>query len=213
MLAKARFKFHASELSETEVSSDSDPLGASMRVAVKLAPTLLHAFGVEVPPGATDLSGSFDVPALQRRLDTIREFARTVCFKYVLSQPIVVAAVRADGLGGAEAVAVARRFSDVMLDMRELTGQLGGFQFGNKRHFGTRLSVTGVLLFVYFDPASASTFIEQTMKQCKFYHFWAKTRIEPWVADVTEKTVRSHSALTVTGSFLSRRRLQDDLFR
>jgi hypothetical protein len=51
------------------------------------------------------------------------------------------------------------------------------------------------------------------MKQCKFYHFWAKTRIEPWVADVTEKTVRSHSALTVTGSFLSRRRLQDDLFR
>src|SRR5260370_29370918 len=65
-------------------------------------------------------------------------------------------------------IKLAKRFDGVVLEMLDVTGKLGGMKVaGIQLLGGTRLSVTGIILFVFFDHTLASTFIERTQKRCK----------------------------------------------
>ncbi len=150
----------------------------------------------------------FDRETIQRRLNTVRTWATVVCFKYVLSQPGIVAVVEADRLADEELINLANRFDKIIVEMLDVTAKMS-VGLGS-----VRLGSTGILLFVFFDSASASHFAERTQKKCKIWHFLRKTWVLPWVVDVANKTVSSHRGLPLFMSVvLNRDHLQKGVFQ
>jgi hypothetical protein len=144
----------------------------------------------------------------------VHEWATVVCFKYVLAQPVVVAVVEADQLAHDEIINLAHRFDEVVLEMLDVTGRLGGVKVGGIQLLkGTRLSVTGIILFVFFDHTLASAFVGRTQKRCKIWHFLKKTWVLPWGIDVSKKIVISHSGFPFLPSVLSQDYLQKEIFQ
>lgn len=119
----------------------------------------------------------------------------------------------ADQLTHEEILRTAKRFDKVILEMLEFTGKMGGIRLGGIHLGGTRLSVTGIILLVFFDPALASSFIENTQERCKIQHFWEKTWVLPWVVNVSNRVVISHSGLPFLPSVISRDYLQKEIFQ
>lgn len=213
-LLRSDFRLRARDLSQEDVSTDRDQLSSSIRKAAQLAPSIVSAItGVELPEGITDLHPVFDQEAVQQRLDKVRERAAVVCFKYLLAQPVIVAVVEADQLAHEEIINLANRFDEVILEMLEFTGKMGGIKLGGIHLGGTRLSATGIVLLVFFDHALASSFIESTQERCKIQHFWKGTWVLPWVVDVPNKIVSSHSGLPFLPGVLSRDYLQKEVFQ
>jgi hypothetical protein len=188
VLLRSDFRLRARDLSQEEVSTDRDTLSSVLRETAQFV-------GGPHPV--------FDQGAVQQRLNKVREYSAVVCFKYLLAQPVIVAVVGADQLAHEETIKLANRFDEVVLEMRDVTGKLGRI----------RLSVTGIILFVFFDHALASTFIERTQERCKIQHFWKKTWILPWVVDVSNRIVSSHPGLPFLPGVLSRDRLQKEVFQ
>ena len=138
----------------------------------------------------------------------MRTWATVVCFKYVLGQPGIVAVVDADQLADEELVDLANRFDKIIVEMLDVTAKMA-VGLGS-----VRLGSTGILLFVFFNSASASHFAERTRKKCKILHFFKKTWVLPWVVDVANKTVSSHRGFPLFMSVvLNRDHLQRDIFQ
>jgi hypothetical protein len=188
-MLQSHFRLRASELSEAELATDQDELTSVIRTAAQFSPV-------------GSLQSVFDQASLQRHLDKVHEWAAAVWYKYVLSQPVVVAVVEADRLGHEEIIGLARRFDNVVLEMRDVTGKLGL----------TRLSVTGIILLVFFDHAAATTFVERTQRKCKIWHFFKKTWVLPWLVDVSNKSVKSHAGLPFLPGVLNADHLQKQIF-
>jgi hypothetical protein len=188
-ILRLNFRLRASDLSEAGLS-DRDDLNSIATTAAQLSPisTIHPVAGQE---------------SMQQHLNKVHEWAAVVCYKYVLAQPVIVAAVDADRLGQAEAIRLAKQFDDIVLEALDVTGKLGR----------TRLSVTGIILFIFFDHALATTFIERTQKRCKIWHFFKKTWVVPWVVDVSNNTVTSHTGLPFLPGVLSRDSLQKEIFQ
>ncbi len=183
------FRIRACDLSESDLSTDDDELRSIAKPAAQLSP---------VGP----LRSGFDQKSLQQHLDKVHEWATVVWYKYILAQPVVVAVVEADRFAQDEIISLANRFDEVVLEMRDVTGKLGR----------TKLSVTGIILLVFFDHTLATTFIERTQKKCKIWHFLKKTWVLPWVVDVSNRIVSSHSGPPFLLGVLSGDRLQKEIF-
>ncbi len=150
------FQFEANGLSRDEVTKDRDVLTSFTRKATQF-----------VPPVLGKIHTVFDEHVVQQSLDKLRQAAPIVCFKYVLSQPVLVAVVEADGIADEKAIEFACLFDSVVLEMLNVTGKMGGIKVGGLHLGGTKLSATGITLHVFFDQASASTFAEHTQQKCK----------------------------------------------
>ena len=202
-LLRLGFHLRARDLSKEDLSTDRDKLSSTVRMVAQLLPPVIGA-----------LHPFFDQETVQQHLNKVREWATVVCFKYILAQPVIVAVVDADQLADEEMVNLANRFDEIVLEMRDVTGKLGGTKIGDVQlSAGTRLSVTGIILFVFFDHTVASTFIERTQKRCKIWHFWKKAWVLPWVVDVSNKIVSSHPGLPFLPGVLSRDYLQKEIFQ
>jgi hypothetical protein len=200
-LSSSGYHFRADDLTPQAVEADDDRLGAAVRGALEVAADVTRLVGGA--PGAFALHASGDARKLQEMLDEIRGYAPLAAYRFVLGQPYAVAAVGADGRGDDELVQVAARFDSTMLRMRELSAIMGGIQLGKVNLLGARLSVTGILLFVFLDPAAASRFVATTRARCKFSHFWKKTHVLPWVVDVPRGQVVRHAGLPfILGRYL-----------
>ncbi|WP_315731008.1 MULTISPECIES: hypothetical protein [unclassified Bradyrhizobium] len=195
------FQFEANGLSRDEVTKDRDVLTSFTRKATQF-----------VPPVLGKIHTVFDEHVVQQSLDKLRQAAPIVCFKYVLSQPVLVAVVEADGIADEKAIEFACLFDSVVLEMLNVTGKMGGIKVGGLHLGGTKLSATGITLHVFFDQASASTFAEHTQQKCKIRHFWRKTWILPWLVDVPGGAVSSHRGLPFLPSVLAKENLQKALF-
>jgi len=205
-LLHSDFRFRASDLSQEDLYTDRDELASFVRMATQSAPSI---FGAIHPV--------FDQEAVQQRLTKLREYAAVSCFKYVLAQPVIVAVVEADQLAHEEIIKLANRFDEVISEMLEFTGKMGGIKLGGIQLGGTRLSATGFMLLVFFDHTLASSFIEITQKRCKIHHFWKKTWVLPWVVDVSNRIiVSSHAGFlpeSLSAGVLSRVYLQKEIFQ
>lgn len=193
-LSSSGYRFSADDLTPQAPEADDDPLGAVVRGGLEAAASVTSL--IAGPPGAA-LHVSGDARKLQELLGEIRGYAALAAYRFVLGQPFVVAAVAADGRTDDELVQVAARFDATMLRMRELAAVIGGIQLGKRNLLGARLSVTGILLFVFLDPAAAPRFLAATRARCKFSHFWKKTHVLPWVVDVPRGRVIRHAGFPV----------------
>jgi hypothetical protein len=201
VLLRSDFQLRARDISQEDVTTDRDKLSSVIRLAAQLMPPTI---------GATH--HVFDQETVEQRLNKVREYAAVVCFKYVLSQPVIVAVVEADQLSHEEIINLANQFDEVVLEMLDVTGKMGGIKVGGIHLGGARLSVTGIILLVFFDHTLASTFIERTLERCKIQHFWKKTWVLPWVVDVSNRMVSSHRGLPFLPGVLSRDYLQKEVF-
>jgi hypothetical protein len=169
-LLRSDFRFRARDLSPKDLSTERDKLASVIRQVAQL-------FG----PTIGAIHPAFDQEAVQQSLNKVREWAVVVCFKYILAQPVILAVVEADQLAHEEIIKLANQFDEVVLEMLDVTGKIGGIKIGSAHLGSTRLSVTGIILLVFSDHALASTFIERTQKKCKIWHFRKKTWVLPWV--------------------------------
>lgn len=212
-LLNSGFRLRAQDLTEDDVKSDRNTAGSFVRVAAKAAPAIIKAVaGVHLPESMFELHPTFDQNKLQQHLDSIREFAAIVCFKYYLAQPTILAVVEADGRSPDELILQAKKFDQALLAMREVTGEMGGIQLGSKYLLGTKLSVTGILLLVFFDHVSASSFAGTTQDKCTHSHFWAKTYLVPWTVDVSAGEINRPRFPIVGSPILNETRLKADVF-
>ncbi len=193
------FRLEAGDASQDGVSRDRDQTLSTIRNAAEMVMPLHPAF---------------DREAIRKHLDTVRDWAAVACFKYVLGQPVIAAAVEADRLADEELVKLAKRFDQAIVEMLDVTSIMGSsIRIGRSRLGGVRLSSTGIILFVFFDHASASLFAERVKKKCKIWHFWKKTWVLPWIVDVANKTVSSHGGIPFFMSVvLNCDRLQKEIF-
>jgi hypothetical protein len=157
----------------------------------------------------------FDHDTVRGHLDMVRTWARVVCVRYVLGQPVIAAVVEADRLAHEEMIALARRFDKVVVDTLDVTAIIGkSINVGKLRLGGVKLGSTGILLFVFFDPEAASRFAARTRRKCKIWHFWKKTWVLPWQVDVANKTVTRHHGLPYLMSLvLNWDNLRNEIFR
>jgi hypothetical protein len=188
-LLRANFRFRAEDISEADVTTERDRLSSSIRTAVsivdRLYPIVTAVVGVDAPVDLK-LHPVFDRAGVHECLDSVREYAPLVCCKYLLAQPVIVAVVEADELAAADAVALARKFDQMVLEMRRFTGKIAY----------TRLSVTGIIFFTFFDHASAAQFSEYREK-CKIFHFFRKTWVLPWMIDVAAHRMERHAGIPI----------------
>jgi hypothetical protein len=187
------FQLQAGDSSQDGLSTERDELLSTIRKDAEFF-VPLHPF--------------FDREAIQQRLNTVRTWAAAVCFKYVLGQPGIVAVVEADRLADEALVNLANRFDKIIVEMLDVTAKL------EISPGSVRLGSSGILLFVFFDSASASHFVERTRKKCKIWHFFKKTWVLPWVVDVTNKTVSAHRGIPFFMSVvLNQDRLEKEVFQ
>jgi len=172
------FRFSAADFPQALASQDTDGLARAIRLGVTLLPRLAP----DLSSFMFKLNSFFDPPGVQRELDSIRQCVDMVCFKYLLSQPIIIAVVDGDRVRNEEALAVTDRVDATLLKFRKYTGTLGF----------TRLSVTGFTLWVFFDSAAAQSFKCDWQAKCKRFHMWQQTWLLPWTVDVTQREVVKH---------------------
>jgi hypothetical protein len=154
------------------------------------------------------LDVQFDHDAIQRHLDAIRAWARLACFKYTVGQPIVLAAIEADGLSEDQITTLKQRFDRVVLDMLDVTAKLDVGGPGK-----VRMGSFGILLFVFFEPQAAARFAGRTQRRCKVFHIFMKAYTLPWLVDVAGGAVRKHRGLPFfMASVLNCATLQNDIF-
>jgi hypothetical protein len=193
-LLRSDFRFRASDVSEEDLTTDRNKLSSSVRAGVRvvgeLFPHVMEAVtGVGFPAELIDfqLHPVFNQESVQRCLDRIREHALLVCCKYVLAQPIIVAVVEADRLGHSEVMELTNTFDQTVLQMRNFTGKIGS----------TKLTVTGVTLFTFFDHALAQQFSERR-KEYKTLHLFSMVSVLPWTVDVPGRCVTPHTSVPLT---------------
>jgi len=197
------FLLRASDLAKTDLATDQDKVSSFARTVAQLAPTAIGA-----------IHPFFDQEIVQQRLNEVHAWATLVFFKYVLAQPVLVAVVDADRLTPEQAINLAQRLDKVVLEMLDVTGRLGGAEVaGFQLSKGTRLSVTGIVLHVFFDPKAASTFLERAQKRCKIWHFFKKTWVLPWVVDLANQSVKSHRGLPFLPGVINSEHLRKAIFQ
>jgi hypothetical protein len=182
------YRFAARDFQGEGLKSDNDATSTSIRVLAKLAPKLIGAVtGASVPDGITDIAPVFDKDGVQRSLDGVRSYSTLVGFKYLLAQPIIVAALPGDGVSDADMLAKTKLFDDAIQGMRKFTGKMNGVS----------LSVTGIMLWVFFEPGQAEAFRARVQEQCKVWRFWAKTWVISWAVDVPGRKVMAHQGMPI----------------
>jgi hypothetical protein len=200
-LSSSGYHFRADDLTPRTVEADDDRLGAAVRGALEVAADVTRLVGGA--PGAYALHEAGDARKLQALLDEIHGYAPLAAYRFVRGQPYVAAAVGADGRTDDELVQIAARFDSTMLRMRELAGVIGGIQIGKVNLLGSRVPVTGILLFVFLDPAAATRFVATARARCKISHFWKKTHVLPWAVDVPRgQVLRNPGSPVVLGRYL-----------
>jgi hypothetical protein len=162
--------------------------------------------------GSTELRPVYEQETLQKHLNALLEFADCACYKYFVAHPVMVAATQGDGLSKESIIALAKKFEAASFRMQELSAEMGGFKIGSSHIGSTKLSVTSVLIWVFFEQGRAAELISMFQKDLKSHSWATKTWVLPWVIDVPGKKVAEHSGLPFMKGMLSRDFLQKELF-
>jgi hypothetical protein len=200
-LADCGFLFNVADFSAEKRLRDkrqTDGLVAQTELWIKVAekvvvPVIGASLGIDVPHGVKfkpSLKLEFDAEAADDELDELRTFADLVCFKYAYSQPVVVAAV-IDGYDSDPGLfdASFRQFDAAMLEFRKFTSSMKA-GFGN-----VKMSVTGIILWCFFESDRAARFVEGPKERLRKMHFWSKVNSLSWVVDLERHTLTKHRGL------------------
>ena len=76
-----------------------------------------------------------------------------------------------------------------------------------------KMSVTGILIFLFYDKDKAANYCLYEQQNCKRWHFWKKTWILGWSIDISSKKIIRHKGIPfLIGPILDTKKLEKDLF-
>jgi hypothetical protein len=198
-LLNQNYKIDPNSFSYDDLNDDKDPLAKRVRLGMEavnfFAKILDFNFESELKP-------AFKSEKFKEDLKRIYPITNYVLFKYVLAQPVIVSLVKADHLSPNDYKTISGQYDKVMLSFREHTGKI----------MGTKLSVTGLIFFIFSDSVKAAEFEEKYQAENKIWHFWKKTWTIPWAIDVSKGRVIKHKKLPVlVGSVIDAKKLESAL--
>jgi hypothetical protein len=129
----------------------------------------------------------FNATGFQSSLNEIRNFVDIICFKYVVSQPVIAAIMFADDLIMSQEDLIFKKFDEAILACQEFTSSL---------HVGiakVKMSVTGIILWCFLDPTKAKSFDTNLKGKLKKWHFWRKVMTLSWCVDLQKNSLSKHS--------------------
>ncbi len=140
----------------------------------------------------TKIDINFNNDRFQNLLNEIKEYVDFVCFKYVYSQPVIVAVIAdAEHLTKQQKENIFLKFDQAMLSCRELTSSMkAGFSV-------VKMSVTGILLWSFNNTGSSQQFFETNQAGLTKIHFWKKVNTLSWYIDIEGKKVNKHKGLPI----------------
>jgi hypothetical protein len=139
--------------------------------------------GVTVP----EVRSRFNAEGVDQALDNVRGHVDAVCFKFTLYQPVVAALIEADYLNDDDKKTAFERFDQAMASFRDFTASMSG----------TKGSVTGLLLWCFFEAKNAEEFCMNLQNHLRKSHFWKKRYTLSWVIDVERGVTRRHKGLPI----------------
>lgn len=125
----------------------------------------------------SNLDGAAKAGQLKGEFDDMQQFYPLLAFKFLLGQPIVLCSLDGDALASAEMIAAAEIYDACTKKCLPYTLKPHG-------------TVTGVLLYTFFDAAKAKDFVSNVQQACRYKPgFGQFTSVRPWAADVSNKTI------------------------
>lgn len=189
------YHFDANEFSKDDVQ------GGGKEHIIRKAIDLIGELA-SLPAVASGLNPVFKSDAFRKDIDKVYEYAELVFYKFVLSQPVIVALVDADDKSSPELINLAREFDQSILSFLKHTGRLGIVKMG----------ATGILFFVFSDADRTERFIQNDQKKCKISHVWKKTYVVPWAIDLSTGIIHRHSGIPYVPGVLNRAKLEKRVF-
>lgn len=193
-LADCGFAFNAHDFTEAKQLSErrrTEEFLGWLKAAEKIAlPVIGSTLNVHIPgweiTWGQRINFHFDGPGFQGVLDDISRYVDLACFRYVLSQPLIVGVIY-DSRTGVDPKAVFENFDSGMRAFRNHTATMAG----------TKLSVTGILLWCFATSRDARTFTVQWQEKLRRMHFWAKTNTLSWSVDLESGKVSKHKGIPI----------------
>jgi hypothetical protein len=190
-LADCGFVFNVRDFTEAKQLSDrnrSEEFLGWLEVAQKLAlPVIKSTLNVNIPDwDGLHIDFQFDGPGFQEVLDKLSRFVEIACFRYVLSQPIVVG-VMYDAGADIDLEAVCDGFDSAMDAFRNHTATMAH----------TKMSVTGILLWCFTKSEDAHSFTSHAQEKLRRRHFWAKLNTVSWCVDLQAGKVSKHKGIPI----------------
>jgi hypothetical protein len=193
-LADCGFAFNAHDFTEEKQQADrrrTDQFIGWIKAAEKIAiPVIQSTLNVDLHHGGMGwgqrMSFSFDGPGFQEVLDGLSLHVDLACFRYTLSQPVVVGVIY-EGVGLLAEDLVFESFDSGMDAFRAHTGTMAGI----------KMSVTGILLWCFARSSDSQTFALQRQAGLQRRHFWKKTNTVSWVVDLEAGRVIKHNGIPI----------------
>jgi hypothetical protein len=173
--------------SKAMLNSTKMPRWASIAVGALFGPR-----GSWYVASADMSAGASKTAELEAEFQPMLSFTPLVLFKFLLGSIIILTAVEADDLSDEQILAVARTFDESLVNTTKYVAQRSCFFGVWKQQAGT---VTGSLLFVFWDSAKAAHFNKTLQSQCFTKHFRKMTYLHPYAVDVSSRRVLSRQRI------------------
>ena len=128
------------------------------------------------PVRLTNVEGAAKADQLKREFGAMSSYAPLLAFKFVLGQPLVACALDSDSLAPDDLIAAAASFYKCIKNCMPYTLKPHG-------------TVSGILLFIFFESANADRFISTAQQRCRYSAAGTFTFVRPWAIDVSSKKV------------------------
>jgi len=211
LTAMFRLNFHLDpeNFAKYHVDEDEEAIASSIRSGIKVLKVVTKIAGVifdiDIPSSVMELNSVFQKESFRTDITQFYPLTDTIFYKFVLSQPVILAVFEADSYTSTDFNTRYKHFDEIILTFTKHTGELGrGF-------IKEKLGVTGIMLFVFFDSYKAREFLRQ-QKNYKKLHMSKKTWVLPWVIDAAASKVISHPGLPWMPGVLDREKLEKDIF-
>lgn len=206
---RSNFHIDPEHFAKHHVDEDEEVLAARIRSGIKglkvVAEIAGVLFDVDIPTSVMELNPVFQQESFRTDIAQFYPLTTTIFYKFVLAQPVILAVFEADSYESSDFKARYERYEEILLTFTKHTGGLG------KGFMKTKLSVTGIMMFVFFDSRKAKEFVLQ-QKNYKKFHMIRKTWVLPWVIDASARKVISHPGLPWLPAVLDREQLEKEIF-
>lgn len=209
------FRLDPEAFSRHDLESDQDLLSAGVRkglehldIVVEVAGLLLD---VDIPDSAVGtLDPVFDKESFHQDMRKLYPLTSTVFYKFLLAQPVIAPIVDADTYTSEDFHSMTDRIDRILLDFVKHTASYttGKWIFKSE----VKMSVTAIVLYVFFDSEKAERYISTEQSNCKRFSMRNKTWLVPWAVDVSAAKVQAHRGLPILRPVLNSRKLEAAVF-
>ena len=165
--------------------------------------TIAQIFGSPIDSDCADFKTVFKEDGFKKDLKALYSITDAVLYKFIIGQPLIVGVVKADDLTHDEIYDITDKFDKELLGFRKYTARMKW----------TKMTVTGILLFLFYDKNKANSYCLYAQRNCKKWHFWKKTWTLGWAIDISNKNIIEHKGIPIfIGPILDTKKFQNDLF-